>query len=341
MYGQGTQAAGHRWSGGRAHRRRERGRERGDSRRERVRLIQLAVCLALFLTVFVGKGVFPGKLVRLQGEIQSMISADFDFRGALAGLGGSLAESGTVLSDLGEFCVQVFGGEVAPEAEEVAELQPIQPSAVLTSQLRFISGNPDGSQRAEHFSNLADLGLDVPLRKVEEAPAPAAEEVQAVPAAGTVLLVSDYDGQPLPENYTMDQISLGELETVTPVLGHLNSTYGYRDHPIDGRYQFHGGVDIGGQMGDPIAAFAAGTVEYTGKDDSYGLYFQIDHGNGVKSFYAHCSEVLVTKGQTVAMGETVARVGSSGSATGPHLHLELKYGKMHLDPAYYVEFLVG
>ena len=61
----------------------------------------------------------------------------------------------------------------------------------------------------------------------------------------------------------------------------------------------------------------------------------------MKSFYAHCSEVLVTKGQTVAMGETVARVGSSGSATGPHLHLELKYGKMHLDPAYYVEFLVG
>ena len=51
--------------------------------------------------------------------------------------------------------------------------------------------------------------------------------------------------------------------------------------------------------------------------------------------------MLVTKGQTVAMGETVARVGSSGSATGPHLHLELKYGKMHLDPAYYVEFLEG
>ena len=72
-----------------------------------------------------------------------------------------------------------------------------------------------------------------------------------------------------------------------------------------------------------------------------GKGFFIDHGNGVKSFYAHCSEVLVTKGQTVAMGETVARVGSSGSATGPHLHLELKYGKMHLDPAYYVEFLEG
>ena len=78
MYGQGTQAAGHRWNGGRAHRRRERGRERGDSRRERVRLIQLAVCLALFLTVFVGKGVFPGKLVRVQGEIQGAMWVEGD-----------------------------------------------------------------------------------------------------------------------------------------------------------------------------------------------------------------------------------------------------------------------
>ena len=127
----------------------------------------------------------------------------------------------------------------------------------------------------------------------------------AVPAAGTVVLYSDYAGEPLPNNYTMDQLSLGELETVTPVMGHLNSEYGYRDHPINGVYQFHGGVDIGGQNGDPSSAFAAGTVEYIGKDDSYGLYLQIGHGNGVKSFYAHCSKILVSKGQTVALGEKV------------------------------------
>lgn len=92
-------------------------------------------------------------------------------------------------------------------------------------------------------------------------------------------------------------------------------------------------------MGDPIRAFAAGTVEYTGEDDSYGLYLQVDHGNGVKSFYAHCSKIVVVKGQEVAMGEKVAEVGSTGDSTGPHLHLEMKYNKMHLNPAYYVEFL--
>lgn len=71
------------------------------------------------------------------------------------------------------------------------------------------------------------------------------------------MIKSDYNGQVLPEGYTMDQLSLGDLDTVTPVLGRINSVYGYRDHPINGVYQFHGGVDIGGQMGDPIAAFAA------------------------------------------------------------------------------------
>ena len=61
----------------------------------------------------------------------------------------------------------------------------------------------------------------------------------------------------------------------------------------------------------------------------------------MKSFYAHCSQVLVRKGQAVSLGEKVALVGSTGNVTGPHLHLELKYGKLHLNPAYYVEFLTG
>ena len=100
-------------------------------------------------------------------------------------------------------------------------------------------------------------------------------------------------------------------------------------------------MDIGGQEGDPIGAFAAGTVEYIGENDDHGLYLQIDHGNGVKSFYAHCSKLCVSQGQTVAMGETVALVGSTGVSTGPHLHLELKWNGLHLNPAYYVEFLTG
>ena len=123
------------------------------------------------------------------------------------------------------------------------------------------------------------------------------------------------------------------------MFGPLWSTYGYRDHPVDGEYKFHNGVDIGGQEGDAIGAFADGTVDYIGKNDTHGLYLQLDHGNGIKSFYAHCSKLCVSKGQLVAAGEKVAEVGSTGVATGPHLHLELKWNGLHLDPSYYVEFL--
>lgn len=316
--------------------------------KERVLMVQLLVCLALFLTVFIGKGVLPSRLLQLRTDVLQMISQDFDFQEALAELGTSLAGSDSVLSDFGEFCVEVFGAEEQEQAAQPVEFQPPDPAAVLTSELTFLSGQPDALARTEHYSSLNELGIT--LRQTEQpAPEETAQEAEeetnstyegAIMPAGKVFRLSDYDGPALPNNYTMDVLSFGGLETMTPVLGHMNSPYGYRTNPVNGEAgDFHGGVDIGGQTGDPIRAFASGTVEYIGQDNSYGMYLQIDHGNGVKSFYAHCSQILVKKGQKVTIGDTVALVGSTGTATGPHLHLELKYEKMHVNPAYYVEFL--
>lgn len=314
-------------------------------RREQILITQLVVCVILFLTVFVGKGIFPSRLVQMRDEIQMMISTDFDFQGALKNLGESLAESNTVLSDLGDFCVQVFGTSHQDSDEYLSnvEVQPVQPAALLMSELQFLSDKPDALARTEHYASVSKLGVHLTNTvEIQEENMDKAEDEQApaVLPAGSVVEISNYDGPALPNNYTMDRLSLGELQTMTPLMGHMNSGYGYRIHPVNGKVgDFHGGVDIGGQMGDQIAAFASGTVEYTGRDDSYGLYLQVDHGNGVKSFYAHCSQVNVAKGQKVSMGDTVALVGSTGTATGPHLHLELKYGKMHLNPTYYVDFL--
>ena len=342
MYGQSTQAVRRNVRFYRAPTGARRRREAPGQ--EQIRLLQLAVCLALFLAVFLWKGVFPQKLEQARDNLLALITADLDIQGALADLGESLAGEGTVLSDLGEFCVEVFGPEQAQapavDAAEPVLTAPPPAEALFQDELRFLSRETDTAARINHYAELARYGLEaVPPEPepVQEAAEPS--EPEAIPAAGTVIAISDYSGDPLPNNYTMDRLSLGELETVTPVMGHLTSEYGYRDHPINGKYQFHGGVDIGGQVGDPIGAFAAGTVEYIGKDDSYGLYLQVDHGNGVKSFYAHCSKIVVSKGQTVALGEKVAEIGSSGTATGPHLHLELKFNKMHLNPVYYVDFL--
>ncbi|MCI9156123.1 MAG: M23 family metallopeptidase [Lawsonibacter sp.] len=331
MYSQ--QAVGRRsqYSGGR-------GRQRGRSQ-EGVRLFQLVVCLALFLTVFFWNGVFPQRLVQVRDNILTLISTDLDFEQALSNLGKSLSGSDTVLSNIGAFCVEVFGADKGEEPAQPASVTPPAPQDILPGEAALLSQSPVAAVRAAHYIQLSRFGLELPQPQPEPAAEPEPEPEPAVPAAGTVVMVSDYSGQELPKNYTMDQLSLGDLETMTPVLGRLNSEYGYRDHPINGEYHFHTGVDISGHMGDPIAAFADGTVEYTGKDDSYGLYLQVDHGNGVKSFYAHCSKVEVVKGQAVSMGDTLARIGSTGSSTGPHLHLELKFNKMHLNPAYYVDFL--
>lgn len=333
----------YRTSGRPAARKRGGGTKSGLSPKERVRLGQLCVCLALFLIVFVGKGAFPQQLAQLQGKLVSVLTADTDFRAAFSKLGESLGSQGSVLGELEDFCVEVFGIQPAGEGETAEDTQTQQEQA-------FLNAGASSADLAAHYLRLDDMpeGWLDEEPAAQDAPettaqAPAQEETAApaesVPAVGTVLLSANYTGTPLPNNYTMDKLSLGALETVNPILGHLRSTYGYRDHPVDGEYKFHNGVDIGGQMGEPIGAFAAGTVEYIGENDDHGLYLQIDHGNGVKSFYAHCSKLLVSQGQQVAMGETVALVGSTGVSTGPHLHFEIKCAGVHVDPAYYLTFL--
>ena len=309
---------------------------------ERVRLFQLLICLALFLAVFIRKGVFPTKIIQVRDDILSMISSDTDFRAAFSQLGESLTAEGTIFEKLGDFCVEVFGSEPTPSESLTSNPAP-QVASLLKTESQFLSINSDPQALSDHF--FEQTSTEPPLKlqlnqDLETKPATVPEEVPAVvAAAGTVLLKSDYSGPSLPEHYTMDQLSLGDLETTTPVLGHINSIYGYRDHPINGEYQFHGGVDIGGQTGEAIHAFAAGTVEYIGQDASYGLYLQLNHGNGVKTFYAHCKSICVKKGQRVALGEKIGTVGSSGAATGPHLHLELKFNQTHLNPVYYIQYL--
>lgn len=330
MYGGSAQAPGRR----RAYGRRTAVPEKKKAGKEQVRLIQLGLCLALFLTVFLGKGVFPQRLQAAGGQLLSLLGADTDFRGAFARLGESLSQREDVLGEIGNFCIQVFG------SDKVETAQSQRDNGQLRAELQFLDSSPGQAAMAAHYLRLEPAAETRPEAPAEQSPqtVEAPEEPEAVPAVGTVLQFVDDGGQTLPEGYTLDRLSLGTLEIVTPVLGPLRSAYGYREHPVDGQYKFHSGVDIGADEGEAIGAFASGTVEYIGESDIYGKYLQIDHGQGVKSFYAHCSRLDVQKGQTVTAGDEVALVGSTGNATGPHLHFELKCAGQHVDPAYYIEY---
>jgi murein DD-endopeptidase MepM/ murein hydrolase activator NlpD len=121
-----------------------------------------------------------------------------------------------------------------------------------------------------------------------------------------------------------------------PGNGIVTDPYGPRINPVTGESGFHTGVDLGDPYGSPVAASKSGVVAYSGWISGYGETVIIDHGNGVQTLYGHNSERLVSVGQTVARGQTIARVGSTGMSTGPHIHWEIRINGQHTNPMGYL-----
>lgn len=124
--------------------------------------------------------------------------------------------------------------------------------------------------------------------------------------------------------------SLG-ISFVEPVQGMLTSGFGVR------RRDNHKGLDIANSMGTPIRAAAAGTVTYAQYNSGgYGNLVIISHGNGVQTYYGHCSKLYVTQGQTVSQGEVISAMGSTGISTGSHLHWEVRINGVAQNPRNYL-----
>lgn len=109
---------------------------------------------------------------------------------------------------------------------------------------------------------------------------------------------------------------------IRPYGGVLTSGYGNRY--LFGKWDFHSGIDLAGPTGDSIVASDGGKVVFAGRQNGYGNLVIIDHQNGYKTAYAHCSKILVKIDQMVAQGEVIAKVGSTGVSTGSHLHFEIR-----------------
>ena len=117
---------------------------------------------------------------------------------------------------------------------------------------------------------------------------------------------------------------------IWPVNGAVVSGFGMRWGRL------HEGIDIAATTGTPIWAAAAGTVIHAGWLGGYGNLVVVDHGNGLATAYAHASAILVSLGQQVSQGETVALVGSTGNSSGPHLHFEVRVNGVAVDPLLYL-----
>lgn len=122
---------------------------------------------------------------------------------------------------------------------------------------------------------------------------------------------------------------------IRPVDGRLTSGFGMRVHPIFKVRKMHTGIDISAPAGTPIRAADSGVVVEAGYLRGYGYTVIVDHGGGVATLYAHCSALLVAVGQEVQRGQVIARVGSTGYSTGPHLHFEVRINGEPVNPMGY------
>lgn len=293
-------------------------------------MIQLAASLILFLLVYIGRGVFPAQM-----EVwRTLTAANVDFKVAFQRFSGDLSRGKPVPDALEALCVTLMGGAVEEEPSPApgSSGDQFQLPARLSQTSRMGLGylNEHGVLNGAGFPQKADEPTEC-----EPEPLPS-ESTQPTVVTAMAQEYTD-DGVKLPRNVSLAFYELGLSETTVPVNGTATSGFGYRDSPINGKNEFHLALDIGAEEGTEIGAFAAGTVEYIGTSDEFGNYLKINHENNVSSFYAHCSKLLVHKGDQVACGQTVALVGHTGNATGSHLHLTIEKDNIRLNPAYYVD----
>ncbi len=140
-----------------------------------------------------------------------------------------------------------------------------------------------------------------------------------------------------------NKIMSSEKEFTAPLKsGKLKDLFGYRHHSKKKRLIHHQGIDISAKKGTEIFAVKSGTVvkvkENYKINKGYGKYILINHGSGFKTVYGHMSKILVSEGDKVKVGQAIALVGSTGLATGPHLHYEVRKDDKPVDPALYTDF---
>lgn len=132
---------------------------------------------------------------------------------------------------------------------------------------------------------------------------------------------------------------LDHTPSILPVQGEIASRFGYRKNPFGGwSKEFHDGVDFACDYGTPVVATADGVVTFSGWDGVYGRKVELDHGNGIVTFYGHNSKLSVEVGQKVKKGEIIAYSGNTGRSTGAHLHYGAYVNGVSTDPLQFTNF---
>lgn len=140
------------------------------------------------------------------------------------------------------------------------------------------------------------------------------------------------DGIVIPKNITLASVIYTGSITCPVDDGRITSEFEFRSNPLNGEFEFHNALDIATLHGAPIYAAASGTVVESGTSSTLGKYIVIDHKNGFKTKYGHCSKLLVSEGTVIREGEIIAEIGSTGDSTGPHVHFAASKNGVYFNP---------
>ena len=137
------------------------------------------------------------------------------------------------------------------------------------------------------------------------------------------------------------QLELAAIPSGRPSKGYITSGFGTRNDPIRGGLAHHLGIDFDANKGDPVLAAAGGVVRFAGVKSGYGQVVEVDHGNGYSTLYGHNSRIVVRAGDIVRPGQTLARAGSTGRSTGPHVHFEVHVNGRPVNPRKFLDKVSG
>ena len=237
-----------------------------------------------------------------------------------------------------------FAAQLADEIENVLVMEHEQTVSVIELGKSLAEGEVISTffQKGENKPGPEPTPVPTAVTAITPAPAPTpaptpiAEPQPTENPAVAAFLESQaaYAENAVPTNVSYECPVL-PFEYVSPVSGIKSSGFGYRLHPIENKVKYHYGTDFAANTGTAVTAFADGVIVAAGDSDSYGKYMIIDHSDGYSTLYAHCSELCMGCGN-VSKGDVIAKVGSTGAATGPHLHFELKCNDTYLNPEFYL-----
>lgn len=229
------------------------------------------------------------------------------------------------------------GGEAFQQLRQSFN-ESVMSNSIMATLAALITGGTEGEPPSGESGTSSDGSSEPSGGNNSQQTEPSADvsgtaATEAPAAGGQDLEVGEKKVLYAPEGATFARLRINQAAKEPLVAGKITSWFGYRENPTAGRESFHQGLDIGAEMGASIASLFFGVVTETGESESYGNYIRINHGSGVEVMYAHCSQILAARDAVVRAGETVARVGSTGDSTGPHLHVEIRLNGVAYDPA--------